>query len=156
MKWVGRNSFVVLILLLLVCVNASSPPRPTSNFDSFGDINCEDESARLDNFAIALQQFPLAQGYIIFYGGRHFRGRLPKLGEAEARVARLKPYLVNRRGIPSKRIIVIDGGFHEEWTAGLWIVPPGAAPPSTVASIPKSEIKFGRGRVTPRQFACRV
>jgi len=51
-------------------------------FDEFGDINCEDEMARLDNFAIQLQNEPAAKGVMIFYGGRRFKGRLPKQGEA--------------------------------------------------------------------------
>src|SRR5712691_8379870 len=70
-------------------------------FDAFGDIKCEDEYARLDNFAIQLQNEPTAKGLIIFYGGRSFRGKLPRRGDAAARAARLRPYLVKRRGIPS-------------------------------------------------------
>ena len=153
MKWIGSTGFVVLIPLLAVCINGSSPTVPTESFDIFGDIHCEDEWAHLDNFAIQLQQQPLAHGYIIFYGGSHFRGRLPKRGEAAARAARLKPYLVNVRGIPSKRVIVIDGGYKDSWTAELWIVPPGASAPVPVSLIPKSQIKFGKGRVTAR-FRC--
>ena len=154
MKWIGRHSFVVLILLLALCVKGWSSTRPIQAFDTFGDINCEDEWARLDNFAIQLQNNPREKGYIIFYGGRLFRGRLPRRGEAAARSARMKPYLVNVRGIPSAQVIVVDGGYQESWTAELWIVPPGATPPVPFFLIPKSKIKFGKGRVTARHFRC--
>src|SRR6266576_5597988 len=120
----------LLIFVIALSVNGSSSPRPISKFDEFGDISCEDEWARLDNFAIQLQHWPLAKGYIIFYGGRLFRGRLPKQGEAAARAARMKPYLVKTRGIPSNRVFVIDGGYAQEWSAELWIVPTGVSPPS--------------------------
>src|SRR4051812_8600850 len=82
-------------------VNGATTPRADtsiSQFDEFGDVKCEDEYARLDNFLVALQNQPNATGIIVFYGGRTFRGGLPRRGEAVARAARLKPYLVKRRG----------------------------------------------------------
>ena len=154
MKLIGKHSFVALVLMLTPCVSGWSPPNNPTKFDEFGDINCEDEWARLDNFAVQLQQTSGAQGFIIFHGGRLFRGRLPKRGEAAARAARMKPYLVNVRGIPSKQITVIDGGFSESWTAELWIAPSGVSAPLPLSTIPKGEIKFRRGRVTTRQFSC--
>src|SRR5438094_5783944 len=95
-----KLTLLVALLLPTLLVKASSPVTSISKFDEFGDIKCEDEYARLDNFALQLQNEPPAKGVIIFYGGQTFRGRLPKRGEAEARAARLKSYLVGRRGIP--------------------------------------------------------
>jgi hypothetical protein len=112
--------------------------------------------ARLDNFAIALQQWPAAKGAIIFYGGRRFRGRLPKRGEAEARAARIKPYLVQRRGIPKGQMIVVSGGYTEEWQVVLWIVPPGASMPIPNPTVPIEEIKFRKGKARPRDYRCRI
>ena len=115
-----KAAAIVLVLAFSLTGSASDKLR---QFDEFGDINCEDEMARLDNFAIQLQNEPNTKGVMIFYGGRRFRGRLPKRGEAAARAARLKPYLVERRGIPSERVIVIDGGYAEEWHVELWVIP---------------------------------
>src|SRR5882672_1704923 len=108
---------VVLVVLLspTLFVRGSAVTSPIRKFDEFGDIKCEDEYARLDNFAIQLQNEPQARGVIIFYGGKTFRGKLPQRGEAEARAARLRPYLVGRRGIPSNQVIVVNGGYAEEW-----------------------------------------
>src|SRR5882762_6873771 len=141
-------NFTVLVALLLpvVFVKASGPVSPISKFDEFGDIKCEDEYARLDNFAVQLQHEPQAKGVIIFYGGKMFRGKLPKRGEAAARAARLKPYLVQRRGIPADQVIVIDGGYSEKWHAEIWIVPPGASMPTPKPSIPIGQIKFRKGK----------
>jgi hypothetical protein len=135
----------------------TSPIRdPIRKFDEFGDLKCEDEYARLDNFAIQLQHESQAKGLIIFYGGKTFRGKLPKKGEAEARAARLKPYLVRRRGIPSNQVIVINGGYAEEWHVEIWIVPQGARMPAPNPSAPVEQIKFRKGRVSPRDYRCRV
>lgn len=148
-----KCGFILITILLAARVQAASP---ISKFDEFGDINCEDEYARLDNFAIQLQNTPSAQGYIIFYGGRRFRGRLPRVGEAAARAGRLKPYLVNRRGIPSDRVVVINGGYRDEFMVEIWIVLPGKNAPVPHADVPVSEIKFRKGKVNRRQFQCHI
>jgi hypothetical protein len=149
-----KCSLIIVIIFLAAPVKATSP---ISKFDEFGDINCEDEYARLDNFAIQLQNTPSAQGYIIFYGGRRFRGRLPRVGEAAARAGRLKPYLVNRRGIPTDRVVVINGGYQESFVVELWIVPPGAEPPKpSTITVPAKQIRFKKGKVNKRQFQCNI
>lgn len=124
-------------ILITILLSAHAQAAPTiSKFDEFGDINCDDEYARLDNFGVQLQNTPSAQGYIIFYGGRRFRSRLPRVGEAAARAGRLKPYLVSRRGIPAERVIVINGGYRESFQIDLWIVPLGSVPPEPSSTLP--------------------
>jgi hypothetical protein len=112
--------------------------------------------ARLDNFAVSLLGDPASKGLIIFYGGKRFRGRRPKRGEAAARVARLKPYLVGRRGVPADRVTVINGGYISEYRVELWIIPPGASLPALLPTIPAARIKFRKGRLNPRDYRCRV
>ena len=93
--------------------------------DEFGEIQRDDEKARLDNFAIALQNEPGAQGYIITYAGRRSRP-----GYTQRHGAFARDYLVNTRGIDASRIVTLDGGYRESVAIELWIVPPGATPPS--------------------------
>jgi hypothetical protein len=149
-----RSSLTVLAFVATVAGLGS--PRPNRNFDDFGDIKCEDEMARLDNFAVALQNDPTAKGLIVIYGGRHFRGRLSKQGEADARAARLKLYLIGRRGIPKDQVMVVNWGYLEEWRAQLWIIPHRATIPERLQTIPIEEIKFRKGKVNPRDYRCGV
>ena len=100
-----------------------APPNPT-RFDEFGEIPRDDEKARLDVFAIELQNSPGAQGYIIGYGGR---GRRSATGAQRAR--RALDYVVSTRGIDASRVVTVDGGTRETGSTELWIVPPGATPP---------------------------
>jgi hypothetical protein len=104
--------------------------------DEYGNIRFNDEKARLDNYAIELQNDPTAQGYLICYGGR--RGRT---GEAQRRCDRAKDYLVNTRGISGDRIVTVDGGYKEELTVELWVVPSGANPPTGSPTVDPSEVK---------------
>ena len=147
----------ILLLSPVLFAEGSAPLTSPRKFDEFGDLNCEDEMARLDNFAIQLQNNPSDTGYIIFYGGQRFRGRLPKRGEAAARAARLKPYLVGRRGLPSSRVIVIDGGYRAQWLVELWLNPAGMSPPQPDPHrLPIEKIKFRKGTARARDFRCQI
>ena len=116
------------------------PPAPTPfQFDTYGNIPRNDVKARLDNFANALQENPGAQGLIIAYGGR--RG---PAGEAQRRADFARDYLVNTRGIDAGRLQTIDGGFREEATTELWIVPAGATPPTASPTVDPSEVQTTR------------
>jgi hypothetical protein len=146
----------LLVIVLAGWLTASAALAPTRKFDEFGDTNCEDEMARLDNFAVALLGDPTSKGVMIFYGGRRFRGRLPKRGEAAARAARLKPYLVQRRGVPAAQVLLIDGGYIDEYRVEFWITPPGASLPTAHPTIPAGQIKFRKGKARPRDYRCRI
>lgn len=146
-------------------VSISVPAIPTDQprkVDEYADICCEDEKARLDNFAIELQKDPNATGYVIFYGGRRYsscwydyprhRSRIPYKGETEARAAVVRPYLVNQRGIEPERIVVVNGGHRESWMAELWIVPKGAQVPVPTPSLKPKDIRYRKGRLKERAF----
>ena len=104
--------------------------------DEYGAITFGDEKARLDTLANDLQQIPSAQAYIIAYGGRTSRPN-----EAQTRAGRAKDYLVNIRGVDPGRIVTVDGGFREESTVEIWIVPVGAAPPMASPTVDPDEVK---------------
>jgi hypothetical protein len=101
-------------------------PNPARKFDEYGDIRFNDEKARLDNFAIQLQNEPTAQGYIIGYGNCDAAGL--------TRANRAKDYLVNTRGIDASRLVTTDAGCLPSLQVQLWIVPQGATPPTGDAS----------------------
>jgi hypothetical protein len=127
------------------CTSGVGHVNPARKFDEYGNIKRNDEKARLDNFANELQANPGSQGYIIGYGGRYSRP-----GEGQARADRAKDYLVNSRGIDAGRLVTVDGGYKEEPTTELWIVPSGATPPTASPTVDASEVKPARA---PRRRA---
>ncbi|HEX6189707.1 MAG TPA: hypothetical protein VFZ40_16650 [Pyrinomonadaceae bacterium] len=146
----------LLIVFLGNFAIANPSVVPTSPFDRFGDINCEDEMARLDNFALQLQNEPHSKGAILFYAGRMAADQLPRRGEAEARVSRIKSYLFKRRGVPSDRITFISGGYGKYFLVQLWMVPPGAALPDPEPHLLEKVIRFRKGKLQPRDFRCQI
>ena len=93
-------------------------------FDEYGDISFEDEMARLDNFAIQLENEPGAQGYIFAYGSQKTGSKV-----VESRLKRAQSYLVKKHGVEAGRIVTQKGGSRAELTVELFIVPMGSTPP---------------------------
>ena len=99
--------------LITICLFSVLTPvharAPTSVFDEYGEIAWEDEKARLDNFAIQLQQEPELIGYVLIYdaaGGC--------AGEAQARAIRAKRYVVEYRGVAWNRVIWRQEGYQSD------------------------------------------
>jgi hypothetical protein len=109
------------------CTTNVKPERQVAKrFDEYGNIRFNDEKARLDNYAIQLQNEPGSTATIIAFG--------TCAGEGQTRGDRAKDYLVNTRGIEASRITVVDGGCRADLTVQLWVVPQGADAPTVDTS----------------------
>ena len=140
--------FLLLVPAFLVGDGAySSSTTPNSPFDDYGNICWEDEKARLDNFAIQLQNQPTASGEIMVYAGR-----ISCNDEAKYRGNRARDYLMKKRGVPSHQIIVKDGGFQQEVRTMLIVVPKGAGSYDYSPSLPKEKVSVRR-RCVDKVFA---
>ena len=124
-----------------------APNPPAVKFDEYGNIKFNDEKARLDNYAIQLQNQPGSQGYIVAYGSC--------AGEAEARAQRAKDYLVNTRGIDAGRLVTVDGGCRSDLAVELWVVPTGATPPAASTDNIISPCPECKKKAAPRRRARR-
>jgi hypothetical protein len=101
-------------------------PVMCRKFDEYPSIAYNDEKARLDNYAIELQNDPTATAYIIVYPGQ--RGRP---GDVQKQTSRAVDYLVNSRGINGQRILTVVGPPREILMVELWLCPQGAKPPAS-------------------------
>ena len=111
-------------------------------FDEYGNIEFEDEKARLDNFAIQLSEEPLFSGYILMSAGQETYEN-----ETREHLDRVKSYLVNVRDIDAIRVVTLDCGFTKDLNIKLWVVPPGATLEChNSVELPFSEIKFTKRR----------
>lgn len=117
----------VLCVLLgfgVAAARAQETNRPTAQkFDEFGDVYPTDAAARLDNFAVGLQNEPSARGFIIVY-----RSHRDLPGLSGRHLDWMKSHLIYHRGIPADRIAAVDGGEASCLSHEFWIVPAGATP----------------------------
>lgn len=111
-------------------------------FDEFGRVGGCDYGARLDNFAILLQNETTADGYIVCYGPE---GEGSGSGNYALSVA--KDYIVSTRGLDQERIKTIYAGRYKEWNdvaTELWIAPHGAPPPEPIRYNTRPETFTGK------------
>jgi len=104
-------------------------------FDECNSCSLDDQKARLDNLAVELQNDPSTRAYILAYGGR-----MSPLGQVEKLMSRSRDYLLTQRGIDASRITVVNGGFREEDSVELWIVPSGAAAPKPTPTVQAGDV----------------
>ena len=122
-------------------VSINPPPRPMDPFDSYGDIRFSWEKARLDSFAVQIQNYPGSRGAIFTYASKQtYRG------EAFDRLRRAKNYLVKVRGLSPERILTIDAGHDTEVLTYLVLVPPGATVPTFESRVPMAQVQFTKRR----------
>jgi hypothetical protein len=105
-------------------------------FDECNKCTFDDQKARLDNLAVELQNDPSTRAYIIAYGGRY-----SPLAQVELLMKRARDYIVEQRGIDASRLVIVNGGFREDDSVELWVVPAGAAAPRATPTIQAGEIK---------------
>jgi hypothetical protein len=130
-----------LCALLLIAMSASPPGAAVTTrgsaasvrqaqeegarkVDEFGDILITHWLARLDNFAVELQNHPGATGYIVAHMAPN---KSPGWPLRRAQLAR--GYLIRDRGLDEGRVQVFNGGFRDEPLYQLWVVAPGAKLP---------------------------
>jgi len=105
-------------------------------FDECNNCTFDDQKARLDNLAVELQNDPTTRAHIIAYGGR-----MSPVGQVERLMSRAREYLVTQRGIDASRLVVVNGGFREDDSVELWVVPSGATTPQPTPTVQAGEIK---------------
>ena len=114
---------------------------PARKIDEYGTIKEEEETAKLDSFAGGVGQNELA--FVITYAGR----TSPR-GQSGIELRRLRAYLA-KAGISPDRVGAIDGGFKEEVTHELWIVPIGADTPRPTPTIAAKDIVYPKPTPAP-------
>ncbi len=98
--------------------------RGSEKFDEFvitRDFSIDDAKARMDAFYDdGLKNKPTFLAYVILYRGKCRWSRYT--------LRATKKYLM-LRGLSAGRIRTVDGGYRDEPTMELWIVPQGGQPP---------------------------
>ena len=115
-------------------------------FDECNSCSLNDQKARLDNLVVELQNDPSTRAYIIAYGGR-----MSPLGQSQKLMSRAREYLVSHRGIDASRLTVVNGGFREEDSVELWLVPSGAAAPQATPTVQMGDASPGKKPARRRQ-----
>lgn len=120
---VKMSRFLLTLVASAFCLrlafSVQSRPRSPLKFDEFGVIPCEEERARVDNYGRALRETSNGLAVIIVYAGRNDT----KTGEVSARLFGMRDRLRSESKVETSRIMILDGGIHDELVVQFWIVP---------------------------------
>ena len=109
---------------------------PATKFGEYVTRDLKANTAMLDEFVLALQNDPTAQGYIIAYGGRTSRPE-----DAQKAADNATDYTMNTRKMDGARTLSGVGGYREEPTIELWIAPEGGTPPTATPTVAPEDVK---------------
>ena len=105
----------------------------------FGEYVTRDLSANkkmLDDFVLALQNDPEAQGYIIAYGGR-----TSGPDDAQKAADNATDYTMNVKKMDGARTLSGVGGYRDQPAIELWIAPAGGAPPMATPTVAPEDVQ---------------
>jgi hypothetical protein len=117
--------------------NGCPPICDFTKFDEIRTLASGDLAARLDNVAINFQrQSPAIVLYLIAYAG-------PRscLDQANRLNVRAKNYLVAKRGVASRRVILINGGYLDRPMLEVWMLPADVTKPDPMPNIDRSRLR---------------
>ena len=113
-----QKTFLLLIFLFIslqVCFGQED--LKTVKFDEFGETNCDDISARIDNLYITLNNAPQTKGFIVIYGNNKEPTKKYLFAEMLKGFINFLKADVNR--------FVFRFGESENFKTQFWIIPNG-------------------------------
>jgi len=151
-----KKQFLIFLFLLSFVLSIAAQTKEARKFDEFSHYYCDDMLARLDYFVNDIMKESNAKGFIIVYEGKYskqinnrkgeneLKTFLPRFGESTVRTRIMQNYLINFRRFPKEKVLFLSGGFRENHTVELWIVPNGANSPKPTPTLEK--IKYRKGK----------
>jgi hypothetical protein len=151
----------LLISFLCLSVLASLAHTQTieaSKIDEFSFLPCSHLLGRADQTFETLQEEPTSKVYFIYYEGGQYPSYKktrkgieekmlnPARGDALNRTKALSLHLTKYRKVPQDRIVLIDGGYMENYEVEIWIVPKNAQAPKPTPTLTEKDIKFRNGK----------
>ncbi|HEX2640652.1 MAG TPA: hypothetical protein VHL50_08780 [Pyrinomonadaceae bacterium] len=143
------------VILFLFALPAFGQASRAEQIDAFGNIPCDEYLARAERMMTEQANNPDAQIYVFVYEGKEKRAAykngkfagstyvLPSPGLAKARIESMRKLLKSYKR-PLENYVFVNGGFREEFTVEIWLVPAGAEPPKAAPSLEKMNYRKGR------------
>ena len=143
-----------LVILFSCLATVSAQSVEAIKIEEFGTVSCDDLVSRLDSyFTQIMNNLKTAKAYIVIYEGKLLmplynqdnRTINPRRGEVKVRIQTIKNQM-KFRTIPEQAITFIEGGFRNNFTFELWLVPNSVMPPKASPTLEK--IKYRKGKAT--------
>ncbi len=158
-----RKQIFSFFILLSFVVSISAQINEARQIDEFGILPCGDMLGRMEWIHQSSQKEPDSKIYVIYYSGRFRKEtvwnketrnnkillKYPHRDDALNQAKAIPLYLTTAENISTAernafqdKIILVDGGFRQNFETEIWFVPRNAAPPQPNPTIDKKDIKF--------------
>ncbi|HEX8197874.1 MAG TPA: hypothetical protein VF571_16910 [Pyrinomonadaceae bacterium] len=155
-----KNTCLTLACVLSFALLTFAQVKEARKIDEFGFLQCGHFMARADVAFQDYERVPNSKLYVIYYEGKgrqisvwnkklrdyETKWQNPRRGSALNRAKEIVIYLKNARNLDEKNIILIDGGYREEFSQEIWIVPDGAKTPAPTPTLEEKDITFEKGK----------
>ena len=162
-----KNICLALACVLSFALSTFAQAKEARKVDEFGFVTCGSLMARANFFFQEYLNTPGSKLYVIYYEGKQYRTNVwnkklgkyetkwgnPRRGEAFVRAQEIRIYLKNEHSLDEKNIIMIDGGYREEFFQEIWVVPDKAKIPAPTPTLKEKDITFEKGK-SPHSRDC--
>jgi hypothetical protein len=128
------------------CTGMIMPKAEAKKFVEYGTLPLKEEQAKLDDFFIEFYNSSETRVYIYAYGGRASRP-----GDARKVAERAKKYLIGKRELDAASVTIVDGGYREEPTIELWLVPNIVEAPAPTPTVDRLAPKKAPAKSAPKK-----
>jgi len=162
-----KKRFLSFLLLFSFAFNVLAQEKEARLIGELGVNPCGHMLMYLDGIYNEWQNSQNSKIYVVYYGGRFrkttfwdkktkvnkIRLKNPHRDDALNRAKAIPLYLTTQEGFPAEirnslknKIILINGGFRQDFGMEIWLVPTGAALPEPTPTIDEKNVKFRNGK----------
>lgn len=166
-----RKILLGLVFFVFPAVNVFGQSKEARKIDEFGIIPCGHFNALIYSAYAAIKEAPEAKLHVIYYGegraqtGSTLNGKTkrpekklfyPHRLDALNRAKEVPLNLRLAHNLAEDKVVLIDGGFREDFELEIWLVPKDSAPPRPTPTVDEKDVKFRKGKPHPPRACARA
>jgi hypothetical protein len=154
-----KKPLLYFLLSIFFAFSVSGQNNEVRKSVEFGWIPCAYFNALMVSVYKDHKKSPEADIHVIYYEGKSEEVFVtnkkmnaeekklvrPRRGNALNR-AREVPLFLEALKIPREKVVLIDGGFRENFEIEVWIVPKNGFPPQPIPTVAAKDVKFQNGK----------
>lgn len=156
------KQFTYFLVLLPLVFSVSAQTDKATKIDEFGYLDCDNLMMRVYHAFLESKKVENSKIYVIYYEGKHLdlnssvydkkAGKYerkflnPRRGDALRRANDIRDYLTNYSDFSDESLVFADGGYRNEFSLEIWILPKGAELPKSTPTLREREVKFRKGK----------
>lgn len=156
-------SFLLLIIFAFGVAVVFGQACEAQKRTEFGLLPCNYFNALVMSAYRDYMELPGASIYVVYYEAKNVEMFVwnkqknvqekkilkPKRGNALNRAKEVPNFLATVYQVPKEKVVLLDGGFRENFEIEIWLVPKGATPPSPTPTVDAKNVKFAKGEPSP-------